>query len=106
MPERRLVIPPQPDRRIDVMGVGTPPPLALRPLVGEVLRALEHRRGPAARSTTASQSTGRTDLARSEQALPAGVNRLDAGSLRPRGATIMPIWPSMATLVGPIQGGG
>jgi hypothetical protein len=33
------------DRHIEVIGVGTPPPLAIRPLVDEVLRIIEQRSG-------------------------------------------------------------
>jgi hypothetical protein len=37
-------------RKITVVGVGTPPPLPLRPLVDEVLRALDAKRKAQARS--------------------------------------------------------
>jgi hypothetical protein len=38
----------KPDSHIDVIGVGTPPPLAIRPLVDEVLRILDQRPGRSA----------------------------------------------------------
>jgi hypothetical protein len=51
------------DRHIDVIGVGTPPPLAIPPIVDEVVRILEQRSDdPAAGSTTEDPVHRRPDV--------------------------------------------
>jgi hypothetical protein len=42
-------------RKITVTAIGTPPPLPLRPLVDEVLRAMERQRAAEAQARTAGQ---------------------------------------------------
>ncbi len=73
-------------RRITVIGVGTRPPLPLRPLAMEILRIWEAKQA-AARQAKEIAEEDRAGPARKQSGpAPPRVNRLDLGSLRPRGA--------------------